>query len=705
MINVAVGKTRWMEPLPLFDREASELEYHARVLARAADDALPLLERARFIGLFTQLTDEFFRVRVAGLTEQRTAGVKSLSRGGHTPAEQIEGLHQRFRELLSDQRAILIDQVLPALAAAGIHLRSWDDLEPETRSRLTKEFERRIKPVLTPLAVGPAHPFPFISDLSLSLGVTLADGHGPPAGAGDPGLDAVDASGPGFGRVKVPGMLDRLVPAACEDGTAMVPIEDVIGGNVDQVFPGRKVTGWHTFRVTRNADYNLESVDVDDLLEVVASEVGDRRFGHAVRLEVDTDTPDEVTSLLISELGIGEDDVFRQPRPLDLGRMTELHDLDRPDLKEPGWDGIVPPEFAGTDLFEVIHDRDVLVQVPYDSFAATTQSFIQRAADDPDVLALKQTLYRTSEDSPIVRALIRAAESDKQVAALVELKARFDEEANIRWAEELESAGVHVVFGFVDLKTHSKAALVVRRDPDGELRRYGHIATGNYNPKTAKSYEDLGLFTADPVLTEDVAEMFNMLTTNGREGRCGRLLVGPNHLKARLIELIDEQAHDQGRITIKANNLSHEEIIERLYAASQAGAEIDLIIRSICCLRPGIEGVSEGIRVRSIVGQLLEHSRIFRFGDPAGDATYLIGSADLMPRNLENRVEAMAPVDDPDLRGRLDEILDLCLRDTELAWELGPDGSWERVKAAGDPLNVQEALKSAACRRLEWLGQ
>jgi len=668
--------------LPIFDREVSEVEYHARVLARAADHSLPLLERAKFLAIFTTLTDQFFRVRVAGLKEQQAAGIDSRSPGGLTPTQLIGNLHWRFQKLLAWQREIFEQQVSPALGEEGILLCTWADLDEGRRKRLSDDFRRRIAPVLTPLAVGPAHPFPFISDLSLSVGVTLAD-----------------QRDPGFGRVKVPKMLGRFVQVDADDGVAMVPIEEVIGAHVQEVFPGRQVTGWHTFRVTRNAEYDVEDVDVEDLLRLVATELLDRRFGRAVRLEVDTDTPQTAQHLLTRELDLGDGEVFTQSRPLDLGGLWELCALDRDDLKTPSWEPLTPPEFATPDLFELIRDSDTLVHHPYESFATTTQRFIEQAADDPGVLAIKQTLYRTSEDSPVVRALIRAAESGKQVAAVVELKARFDEEANIGWAEQLEAAGVHVVFGFVDLKTHSKTALVVRRDPDGEIRRYGHIGTGNYNPSTAKSYEDLGLFTADPVLTRDLAELFNMLTTNSRHGTFQQLLVAPVNLKIRLLELIDGQAHEGGRITIKVNNLSHPEVIAGLYQASQKGAEIDLIIRSVCCLRPGIEGLSERIRVRSIVGSFLEHSRIFRFGHPDDGAIYLLGSGDLMPRNLDNRVEAVTPVAHPQQRSRLDRILDLCLQDTELAWELKSDGAWQRVKREGDKVNVQQSLKAEARRR------
>ncbi|MDX1619585.1 MAG: polyphosphate kinase 1 [Nitriliruptorales bacterium] len=666
-----------------FDRQASELEYHYRVLQMATDADQPLLDRARFLGFFTLLTDEFFRVRVAGLKEQAAAGVSELSRGGNTPKEQIGSLQDRFRELTAFQRRMWDEDVGPALATEGIELATWSDLSSEQRKALTDTFEERIFPVLTPLAFGPAHPFPFISDLSLSVGVTLSSTDG----------------GPGFARIKVPPLIDRLVEAPDDDRTLMVPVEEVIGAHLDRLFPGREIEGWHTFRVTRNADYDVEDVDVEDLLDAVASEILERRFGRVVRLELDDRVPDHIRSLLQRELDVSDDAVLTSPAPLDLSILGDLYDLDRPDLKRPAWQAVDPPELTDKDLFGRIRKQDVLVQHPYDSFASSTQRFIERAASDPRVLAIKQTLYRTSGDSPIVHALVRAAEEGKQVVALVELKARFDEEANIAWAGHLEEAGVHVVYGFVELKTHTKTALVVRNDEDGHLRRYGHIATGNYNPSTAKAYEDIGVFTADPDLTADLSELFNMLTGHSRQANFRRLLVAPAGLKQRILELIQEQAHPDGRIVIKVNNLSHNEVIEALYDASNAGAEIALLVRSICCLRPDVPGLSENIRVRSVVGPFLEHSRIFRFGHEPAEGAYLVGSADLMPRNLENRVEAVTPVDDPELRARLDEILDLSLRDEALSWTLASSGSWIRVPKQNG-FNVQEELRRLARERV-----
>jgi len=663
------------------DRQASELAYHARVLAKARDAERPLLDRVRFAAIFTDLTDEFFRVRVAGLKEQRRAGIRQTSRTGKTPAQQIQVLHERFRDLVKEQRRILDDELLPELASYGIRIVAWEHLEEAEHRELDEIFDREIYPVLTPLAVGPAHPFPFISDLSLSIGVILDD-------------DGVSS----FARVKVPQLLERFVQLERENERVMIPIEEVIGAHLGRLFPGRRVDSWHTFRVTRNADYEVEDVDVADLLDAVANEIIGRRFGRVVRLQLDDNVPEHIAQELMDALEVTRDDVYVQPRPLALNALSEVAGLDRPELSTPRWTPVDVLELGRDDIFATLRQREVLVHHPYDAFASSTLRFVDQAAKDPRVLAIKQTLYRTSGDSPIVKALIRAAESGKQVVALVELKARFDEEANIAWAEQLEEAGVHVVYGFVELKTHTKTLLIVRRDEDGVLRRYGHIATGNYNPATAKFYEDVGLFTGDGSLTRDLGQLFNMLTGHSRTADFERLLVAPVTLLDRKLELIRSQAHPGGRIVVKVNNLSHNGIIDALYEASQAGAEIDLIVRTICCLRPGVPGLSENIRVRSIVGDFLEHSRIYRFGEAPAPGAYLIGSADWMTRNLENRVEAVAPVDEAQLRERLDDVLDSCLKDDVLAWQLGPDGTWSKIPTEAS-FNVQTYLRAQAERR------
>ncbi len=671
------------------DREASELEYHARVLQMATRLELPVLERLRFLAIFTTLTDEFFRVRVAGLKEQEAAGVAELSRAGHTPSEQIDHLRTRFRELVAEQRRLLEEVLLPSLAVEGIRFVAWNDLTASRRDDLSARFEEEVLPVLTPLAVGPAHPFPFISDLSLSLGVVLQR----PGDAGE-----------SFARVKVPALLGRFVSVEHDGEMQLLPLEEVIGAHLDRLFPDVRIVDWHTFRVTRNADYEMEDIDVEDLLDAVAEEILGRRFGRVVRLEAEPGLPDSILDTLVTEMGIAREDVYRVPAPLDLTAMWDLADLDRPDLKLPSWDPVPVAEFADTGedlgaLFRRLRGKDVLVHHPYESFTGSVETLIRAAAADPRVIAMKQTLYRTSGDSRIMQSIIRAAERGKQAVVLVELKARFDEEANIAWARRLEEVGAHVVYGFVGLKTHTKTALIVRRDEDGKVRRYGHIATGNYNAKTATSYEDLGLFTSDEDLTADLGELFNQLTGQTTRDNYRKLLVAPVSLKRRLVELIGEQAHPGGRIVVKINNLSHNQVIDALYDASQQGAEIDLIIRSICCLRPGVPGLSENIRVRSVVGRWLEHSRIFRFGHGPDDGTYLIGSADLMGRNLDHRVEAVTPVEDPALRARLDELLDLYLRDDHYAWTLDGEGAWCRVRAEGDGPNVQQTLMEWADSR------
>jgi polyphosphate kinase len=670
------------DPARYFTRQISELEYHARVLAGAADPDQPLLERVRFCAFFTTLTDEFFRVRVAGLKEKAEASGLRMSRGMTAVDRDIAALQARFRELAGEQRRIWVDDLRPRLDDAGIVVTEWAALDDDQRASLSEVFDERIFPVLTPLAVGPAHPFPFISDLSLSLGVRMDPSDG----------------GPDFARVKLPPLLDRyLVVAQDATSTTLVRVEEVVGAHIDRLFPGRTVIDWHLFRVTRNAGYAVQGVDVEDLLETVAAEVKERRFGRAVRLEVTESMPADVRLMIQDHLDLDDGEVVVSPGPIDLGAVGQLYDLDRPDLKRASWRPLDLPEFRGSkDIFAILRDRDLLVHHPYESFATSTQKFIEMAAADPRVLAIKQTLYRTSGDSPVVHAMIRAAAEGKQAVVLVELKARFDEEANIGWARKLEETGVHVVYGFVELKTHTKTALVVREDEDGHIRRYGHVATGNYNPKTARFYEDIGMFTADPVLTADLGQLFNMLTGHSRNLRPDKLLIAPTTLRPRLVELIESQAHPDGRIFFKANHLAHHQIIDALYAASQAGAAIDLVLRTTCCLRPGIPGLSDNIRVKSVVGPFLEHSRIYRFGHDPEPGAYLIGSADLMSRNLDNRVEAVAPVDQADLRARLDTIVEQVLADEALSWELHPSGRW--TKLPGDH-NLQEELAAAAIAR------
>ena len=681
------------DPRRFLNRELSWLDFNSRVLELAADETVPLLERAKFVAIFNQNLDEFFQVRVAGLADQVAAGVGRTSPDGLTPTEQIRALTVRVRDLVDRAEAIFLAQIVPGLAAKGIVFSSWEELDDDDRKYLVQEFDGRIFPVLTPLAVDPGHPFPYISDLSLNLAVVLRD----------PSTEERR-----FARVKVPPVLPRFV--VMPDGERFVPLEQVIGAHLDRLFPGMEVVEAIAFRVTRNADLTLAEEEADDLLAAVEMELRRRRFGGAVRLEVDAKASDEVRDLLGRELDLNEDAVHDSIAPLDLGGLWALRDLDRPDLKDDPWSPVTPARLASVegervDIFSVIADGDVLVHHPYDSFSTSVEEFVRQASRDPKVLAIKLTLYRTSGDSSIIKSLIRAAEQGKQVAALVELTARFDEAANIGWARALEQAGVHVTYGLVGLKTHTKTALVVR-DEGAAVRSYCHIGTGNYNAKTAKLYEDLGVLTADPVVAADLTQLFNYLTGYGRHVQYQRLLVAPYDLRDRLTALIAGEAAapaGTGRITMKMNSLVDPQLIDRLYEASQAGVEIDLIVRGICCLRPGVPGLSERIRVRSVIGRYLEHSRIYRFanGSAPGEPVVFIGSADLMPRNLDRRIEALVPVTDPSLARRVDELLEVELADDTLAWTLGADGTWTHVpqgRTVDTHLRFQELALARASR-------
>ena len=664
------------------NRELSWLEFNARVLAIAHDSSLPLLERVKFVAIFANNLDEFFQVRVAGLQEQVEAGVTKASPDGRTPAEQLEGIRARTRELVMQAADLFGAELVPALEKERIRLvRSLDGLAPSDVEFLDREFAERIFPVLTPLSVDPAHPFPYISSLSLNLAAFVRD---PMSG------------GRRFARVKVPPLLPRFV--ALPDGERFVPLETVIAAHLDQLFPGMEIVARHAFRVTRDADVEVEEDEAGDLLEQIQSVLRRRRRGASpVRLEVDETMTAEVLSRLRRELDLEEAEVFTTPGLLDFGSLWSLASLDRPELKLETWVPVTQPRLAGDggaaqDLFQVLRNGDVLIHHPYDSFSSSVEAFIEQAARDPDVLAIKQTMYRTSgEESPIIGSLIRAAELGKQVVALVELKARFDEEANITYARELEQAGVHVVYGVVGLKTHAKISLVVRREESG-VRRYAHVGTGNYNPVTAKLYEDLGLLTADRDIGADLTDLFNLLTGYSRQRDYRKLLVAPHYLRPRMQDLIRRQARPGGRILLKMNSLVDPDMVDALYEASQAGADVDLIIRGICCLRPQVPGLSDNIRVRSVVGRYLEHSRIFRFGE-RDEAVYYIGSADLMQRNLDRRVEALVPVSDPALTARLDEVLEAQLDDDTLAWTLGPDARWTKVpteRGSNAHLRLQE---------------
>jgi polyphosphate kinase len=675
------------------NRHLSWLDFNARVLSLAEDEERPLLERCKFLAIFSSNLDEFFQVRVGGLREQLLAGVTTASPDGLSPAEQLEAIRLRVDELVARQMDIFTNDIVPALEAAGVRFCDYPSLDEEDRRHVDRVFEESIYPVLTPLAVDPAHPFPYISNLSLNLAVVVAD---------------PQSQQPRVARVKVPPLLDRFI--VMPDGERFVPLEQVIAAHLDRLFPGMAIVAHHVFRVTRNADFAVGDEEAEDLIAAVETILRRRRRSpRVVRLEVDGTMSDDVEELLLRELEMEPDAVITVPGVLDLRGLWALYRLDRLELKDPIWTSVTQPRLnpsreAPLDIFSVLDAGPILLHTPYDSFDTSVGSFLAQAALDPRVLAIKQTLYRTSgPSSPIVRALIRAAEEGKQVVALVELTARFDEEANIAWARELEEAGVHVVYGVVGLKTHAKTSLVVRRDESGRIRRYCHLGTGNYNEQTARMYEDIGLLTADPQMGADVADLFNFLTGYSRQEEFGRLLVAPVTLRPRLLDLIRRESKPGGVVVIKVNNLADPEVIDALYEASQAGCEIDLVVRSACGVRPGVEGMSERIRVRSIVGRWLEHSRIYRFGAAGSpEVEYFIGSADLMVRNLDGRVELCVPVLDAELRARLESVLDANLRDDTLSWELHPDGSWSKVPTThGFDLHAElqrQAVERAAGR-------
>ncbi len=667
------------------NRELSWLSFNSRVLAQAEDRRLPLLERLKFCAIYASNLDEFFMVRVAGLKDQVAGGVTSTRPDGLSPLAQLAAIRAEVDAQARRLEEVQIDELIPALAVDGVHLSSWDDLLVADQKSLTGEFEERIFPVLTPLAVDPGHPFPYISNLSISLAVLVAD---PKTGRQR------------FARLKVPPSLPRLM--ALPD-RRFVPIEQVIVAHLDQLFPGMDIVGGWPFRVTRNADLALDE-DADDLLEAVELELRRRRFGRAIRLEVGTDMPEEIRDLLQRELDLEVDDVFAYRGWLDATVYWELQSIDRNDLKAPMTPGLVPGRLAdlenSRDLFARMVEGDIFLHHPYESFSSSVTEFVRMAAHDPHVLAIKITLYRTSGDSPIVDSLIAAAEAGKQVAVLIELKARFDEEANITWARRLEEAGVHVVYGLVGLKIHAKTVLVIRSEPEG-IRRYCHVGTGNYNPKTARIYEDVGVLTASRAVGDDLTQLFNYLTGYGRDIEYSRLAVAPATLRSSLEDLIEGEieAADAGRIIMKMNSLVDADLINRLYAASQSGVSIDLIIRGICCLRPGVPGLSDNIRVRSLVGRNLEHSRIYFFanaGTGAVGGQYWLGSADLMPRNLDRRVEVLARVDDGHCTERLRQILEVNLADTELTWVMEPDGHYRRL---GGTVNAHDEFERLAAER------
>ena len=668
-------------PIPrLLNRELSWLAFNTRVLHEAADARTPLLERLKFLAIFGSNIDEFYMVRVAGIRRQLAAGVTRTGPDGIGPAELLDRIDAQVRELLVMQEHILQDEVLPALAAHGVRLLRMDELDASERSAVDAFFDAQVFPVLTPLAVDPGHPFPYISGLSLSLAVDLRE----------PEDGTVH-----FARVKVPKSLPRWVPVR---PLQYLPLEDLVGAHLGQLFPGMEIMGHHAFRITRFSDLDIAPTEEpEDLLAMIEEQVFQRRFGEVVRLEVQSGMPAQLRTLLLEELRETEDpemallterEVHEPGRLLDLGDLHALAALDIPELRDPPFVPVTPPELRdGRSVFEAIREHDLLVHHPFDSFPATVERFLDEAARDEHVLAIKVTLYRTSGDTAVVRALTGAAQAGKQVAVLVELQARFDEANNITWARTLESFGVHVVYGLPGLKTHAKVALVVRREPDG-IRCYVHIGTGNYNSKTARTYTDLGLLSCNEALGADVSELFNTLTGFSRQRLYRQLLVAPVNLRERLLALIAREAENAragktARITAKMNSLVDSKVIAVLCDASRAGVEIDLLVRGICCLRPGVPGESERIRVTSIIGRFLEHSRIWRF-ENGGETEYYIGSADWMPRNLDRRIEAVVPILDRSLHPRLESLLEVCLTDNRQAWDLGPEGDWVQRHAGAD---------------------
>ena len=675
------------------DRELSWLHFNTRVLELAEDPYQPLLERVRFMSIFANNLDEFFMVRVAGLKRRIAAGVAVPAASGLLPREVLEQIWATTSELMHRQASVFRDEIVPALAKEGIELLRWADLDREEQKRCKKLFRDRVFPVLTPLAVDPAHPFPYISGLSLNLAVLVRNP--------ETGKDH-------FARVKVPPIFSRFVPVG---GQRFVPLEDVIAEHLKRLFPGMNVLAVHTFRVTRNEDLEVEEDDAENLLAALEKELLRRRFGPPVRLEVEETIDEHVLDLLVSELGVSHAEVIRLPGPLDLTGLFDIADLDRAELKYPAFVPSTHPQLAEVesaspvDVFKAVRRHDVLLHHPYDSFSTSVQRFIEQAAADPHVLAIKQTLYRTSGDSPIIDALIDAAEAGKQVLVLVEIKARFDESANIKWARKLEHAGCHVVYGLVGLKTHCKLAMVVRDEPDG-IRRYVHIGTGNYNPKTARLYEDYGLLTVNEAIGEDVAHLFNNLSGFSRNAGYENLLVAPDSIRDGLIEQIRAEVGNHlagrpARIRIKANSLVDEAITDELYHASMAGVPIDLLIRGICALRPGVPGLSETIRVRSVLGRFLEHSRVFWF-ENSGDPQVWIGSADMMHRNLDRRVEALVRLPGQPQIEQAGRLLDLAFDDGTSSWWLSPSGEWVRhnLDEEGKPLrDMQETLIMAKGRR------
>ncbi|MCU1513009.1 MAG: degradosome polyphosphate kinase [Microbacteriaceae bacterium] len=668
------------------DRELSWLSFNTRVLELAEDPELPLLERANFLAIFASNLDEFFMVRIAGLKRRILTGLAVPTNVGVAPTAALALIQDKAQELQKRHAAAFRDMVKPQLDDAGIHIENWGDLGEADRLRVDDIFSNQIFPVLMPLAVDPAHPFPYISGLSLNLSIRVRN---PKTGKEE------------FARLKVPPMLPRFMQLP-NDGSGLlrfIPLEDLISNHLGDLFPGMEILDHHEFRVTRNEDVEVEEDESENLIQTLERELLRRRFGPPIRLEITDDMDDVTLGLLVRELDITEQEVYRLPAPLDLGGLFEVTKIDRPQLKYRRHVPVTAVELmpvetnSAPDIFGSIARQDVLLHHPYESFATSVQAFLEQAAADPNVLAIKQTLYRTSGDSPIVEALIRAADAGKQVLALVEIKARFDESANISWARKLEKAGVHVVYGLVGLKTHCKLALVIRSE-NGVLKHYSHIGTGNYNPKTSRIYEDLGLLTADPAVGKDLTRLFNELSGYAIEKKFKRLLVAPRHLRKGLVKRIMTEAQNAANglpsgIRIKLNSIVDEAIIDALYRASQAGVPVQLVVRGICALKPGVEGLSENITVRSILGRYLEHSRIFSFVND-GDPQVYIGSADMMHRNLDRRVEALVRLVSPQHLQEIDELFDLALSDDTSSWSLDGEGAWTRHNHAEDGSSLED---------------
>ena len=674
-----------------FNRELSWLEFNARVLELAEDESQPLLERVKFCAIVSSNLDEFFMVRVAGLHDQIEAGIEKPREDGRTPSATLEEIRRIVREHIERQTRCLELDLRPALAHHGIRIVSVDDVSPEERRALDERFRRQIFPVLTPLAVGLGRPFPYISNLSLSLGVLVRDP-----------VTAVET----FARVKVPKeMLPRFVPTG--DGYTFVPLEDLIAKHLDTLFPGMEIVDYDVFRVTRDADFTV-SDEADDLLQAVEDELRRRRFGDVVRVEVGAGMSSVIREQITGSLDVSAEDVFDVPGLLDLKDLWDVVGVPGyAELRDPPWTPVTQPRLQADDnekpdVLAAMRRGDILLHHPYDSFATSVERFVEQAVNDPNVLAIKQTVYRTSDDSPLVPALIRAAERGKQAVCVVEVKARFDERANLQVSRDMEESGVHVVYGVPSLKTHAKCILVVRREGDG-VRHYVHVGTGNYHPKTARLYTDFGLLTCDDKIGADVADMFNFLTGFARPRAYRRVLTAPNHMRAGILEEIERTitAHREGgggRIRMKMNALVDRACIQALYRASQAGVPVEINTRGICCLRPGVAGVSENIRVVSIVGRFLEHSRIYSF-ERSGETKVYIGSADLMPRNLDTRVELLTPLLEEALRADLEDTLDRCFADNVNAWELSEDGRWTRARPSGEPRSVQRELMAGHAAR------